>query len=97
MPAGVQYRPARVTAKARLYGTLNAKVDGAAAGHAELDGQGRYKVVLPFDVSGRKDGKASAWVRMMQPYAGAGQWMHFPLHKGTEVLLTFIDGDSTGR
>jgi len=49
--------------------------------------------VLPFDQSGRKDGKASAWVRMMQPYAGAGHGMHFPLHKGTEVLLTFIDGD----
>ncbi len=94
MAAGVQYRPERVTAKARLYGTLNAKVDGAGSGqYAELDGQGRYKVVLPFDVSGRKDGKASAWVRMMQPYAGAGHGMHFPLHKGTEVLLTFIDGD----
>ena len=92
--AGVQYRPARETAKARLYGTLNAKVDGAGSGqYAELDGQGRYKVVLPFDQSGRKDGKASAWVRMMQPYAGAGHGMHFPLHKGTEVLLTFIDGD----
>ncbi len=94
MAAGVQYRPARLTAKARLYGTLNAKVDGAGSGqYAELDGQGRYKVVLPFDVSGRKDGKASAWVRMMQPYAGVGHGMHFPLHKGTEVLLTFIDGD----
>ncbi len=82
VPAAV-YRPARVTAKARLYGTLNAKVDGAGSGqYAELDGQGRYKVVLPFDVSGRKDGKASAWVRMMQPYAGAGHGMHFPLHKG---------------
>jgi type VI secretion system secreted protein VgrG len=94
VPAGVQYRPERQTAKARLYGTLNAKVDGAGSGqYAELDGQGRYKVVLPFDVSGRKDGKASAWVRMMQPYAGAGHGMHFPLHKGTEVMLTFIDGD----
>jgi len=94
VPAGVQYRPERVTAKARLYGALNAQVDGAGSGqYAELDGQGRYKVVLPFDVSGRKDGKASAWVRMMQPYAGAGHGMHFPLHKGTEVLLTFIDGD----
>jgi len=30
---------------------------------------------------------------MTQPYAGAEYGMHFPLHKGTEVLLTFIDGD----
>jgi hypothetical protein len=30
---------------------------------------------------------------MAQPYAGENQGMHFPLHKGTEVLLTFIEGD----
>ena len=30
---------------------------------------------------------------MAQPYAGTDHGMHFPLHKGTEVLLTFIDGD----
>ncbi len=30
---------------------------------------------------------------MAQPYAGRDHGMHFPLHKGTEVLLTFIDGD----
>lgn len=38
-------------------------------------------------------GKASAWIRMMQPYSGTDHGMHFPLHKGAEVLLTFIDGD----
>lgn len=30
---------------------------------------------------------------MMQPYAGQDMGMHAPLHKGTEVLLSFIDGD----
>jgi type VI secretion system secreted protein VgrG len=30
---------------------------------------------------------------MAQPYAGTDHGMHFPLHKGTEVLLTFVDGD----
>jgi type VI secretion system secreted protein VgrG len=30
---------------------------------------------------------------MATPYAGSDHGMHFPLHKGTEVLLTFIDGD----
>ena len=37
--------------------------------------------------------KHSSWLRMAQPYAGENHGMHFPLHKGTEVLLTFIDGD----
>ncbi len=35
----------------------------------------------------------SRWVRKAQPYAGAGYGMHFPLHKGTEVLIAHIDGD----
>ncbi|XCN73040.1 MAG: type VI secretion system tip protein TssI/VgrG [Candidatus Electrothrix aestuarii] len=90
----VQFRPVRIAVKPKISGTINAKIDAASSGqYAELDEQGRYKVILPFDRSGRHGGKASAWFRMMQPYAGTNQGMHFPLHKGTEVLLTFIDGD----
>ena len=63
------------------------------ASELELDGQGRYKVKMPFDLSGRQEGKASHWLRMVQPYAGTDHGMHFPLHKGTEVLLTFVEGD----
>ncbi|MBI5896571.1 MAG: type VI secretion system tip protein VgrG [Desulfobacterales bacterium] len=94
IPGGVQYRPTRSTPKPRISGSLSAKIDAAGSGqYAELDEHGRYKVILPFDLSGRKDGKASAWVRMMQPYAGQGMGFHAPLHKGTEVLLSFIEGD----
>lgn len=92
--AGVQYRPPRTAQRPKITGALNAKIDAAGSGqYAELDEHGRYKVVLPFDLSGRKGGKASIWLRMAQPYAGAGHGMHFPLHKDTEVLLTFIDGN----
>jgi len=92
--AGVQFRPEAKSEKPRMSGTIMAKIDAAGSGqYAELDEHGRYKIVLPFDLSGRKDGKASTWVRMAQPYAGSGHGMHFPLHKNTEVLLTFIDGD----
>jgi type VI secretion system secreted protein VgrG len=94
IPADVQFRPERTAAKPKISGTFNAKVDAASSGqYAEIDDQGRYKVILPLDRSGRGSGKASAWCRMMQPYAGAEYGMHFPLHKGIEVLLTFIDGD----
>lgn len=94
IPADVQFRPERTAVKPKISGTFNAKVDAASSGqYAELDDQGRYKVLLPLDRSGRGSGKASAYCRMMQPYAGADYGMHFPLHKGTEVLLTFIDGD----
>lgn len=92
--AAVQFRSPRNAPQPKITGTLNARIDAAGSGkYAELDEHGRYKVILPFDLSGRKDGKASAWLRMAQPYAGAGHGMHFPLHKGTEVLLTFIEGN----
>lgn len=94
IPANVQFRPRRMTPKPRLHGVMNAYVDAGGSGkYAEIDDQGRYKVILPFDLSGRKDGRASSWIRMAQPYGGADHGLHFPLHKGTEVLLTFIDGD----
>lgn len=94
IPAEVQFRPERLSHKPKFFGTMNAKVDAGGDGqYAEIDNEGRYKISLPFDQNGKKDGKASRWVRMSQPYAGADYGMHFPLHKGTEVLLTFIDGD----
>jgi len=94
IPADRVYRPERLTPKPRIFGTIHAKVDAAGDGeYAEVDDQGRYKVQLPFDLSGRCGGRASGYVRMAQPYAGAGMGMHFPLHKGTEVILTHIDGD----
>lgn len=94
IPASAQFRAELATQRPKIAGTLNAKVDAAGSGqYAEVDSQGRYKVILPFDLSGRKDGHASAWVRMAQPYAGAGFGMHMPLHKGCEVILSFIDGD----
>jgi len=89
-----QFRPERVTEKPRISGTMNAHIDAAGSGqYAEVDNQGRYKVILPFDLNSVMGGKASSWLRMAQPYAGENHGMHFPLHKGTEVLLTFIDGD----
>ncbi len=94
IPASVQFRPQRTAEKPKISGTIHGKIDAAGSGqYAELDDEGRYKVILPFDRSGRKGGKASTWLRMLQPYAGSNHGMHFPLHKGTEVLLSFIDGD----
>ncbi|MFQ5757346.1 MAG: type VI secretion system Vgr family protein [Acidiferrobacterales bacterium] len=94
IPSDVPFRPARLTPKPRLHGVMNAKVDAAGDGeHAEIDDQGRYKVVVPFDLTGTGDGKASRYIRMSQPYAGPGYGAHFPLHKGTEVLWACVGGD----
>jgi type VI secretion system secreted protein VgrG len=94
IPAGVLFVPRRITPRPRIYGVMHAKVDAASSGrYAELDDQGRYKVKVPFDLSEAKDGKASRFIRMAQPYGGPAYGFHFPLHKGMEVLLTHLDGD----
>ncbi|MBE0506337.1 MAG: type VI secretion system tip protein VgrG [Marinospirillum sp.] len=91
----LQFRPSVTTEKPRFHGVLNAIIDGGEdERYAHIDAEGRYKVILPFDrerVPG--EGKASCWIAMMQPSAGTGGGMHFPLLKGTEVLLSFIGGD----
>ena len=92
--ANVAFRPARVTPKPKLYGIMNAHVDSSLLeDRAEIDDQGRYKVIMPFDISGQADGKATRYIRMAQPYGGQDQGMHFPLRKNTEVIWTCIDGD----
>ncbi len=94
IPADRVYRPLQRTKWPSIAGVLNGVIDASGNGqYAEIDDMGRYKVKLPLDLSDKKDGKASRYMRMMQPYAGGGMGMHFPLHKGTEVLLGFIDGD----
>ncbi|MDR2611773.1 MAG: type VI secretion system tip protein VgrG [Deltaproteobacteria bacterium] len=88
------WRPRRVTPRPRISGSVTAWIDGAGSGELpEIDLWGRYKVLLPLDVSGRPNGKASSWIRMAQPSVGAGYGQSFPLTPGAEVLLTFVDGD----
>mgnify|MGYP006290484235 CR=1 FL=1 len=94
IPSNVVFRPQRVVPWPKIYGTINAVIDASGDGeYAEINDQGEYKVILPFDLSGSGDGEASKYIRMAQPYAGPGYGMHFPLHKGAEVLLSFIDGN----
>lgn len=94
IPADRAFRPRRATPWPSIKGAMHAKIDAAGSGeYAEVDEHGQYKVRLPIDLSNPADGKASRYVRMAQPYAGSDHGMHFPLHKGTEVLLTHIDGD----
>ncbi|MEA1917624.1 MAG: type VI secretion system tip protein TssI/VgrG [Campylobacterota bacterium] len=94
IPSSTQFRMQTTTATQKIEGVLSAIIDGQGSGDtAELDKFGRYKVIMPFDLSGRKNAKASAYLRMAQPSAGEKQGTHFPLHKGVEVLITFKGGD----
>jgi type VI secretion system VgrG family protein len=94
LPSEVEFRPDITTPIPKLYGIMTAVVDGAQNNdRAQIDDQGRYKVVMPFDVSGNGEGKASRWVRKAESYGGQGTGMHFPLLKGSEVIWSCIDGD----
>ncbi len=94
IPAATQFRPTRITKQPRIYGMENAVVDGEKdSPYAQMDAHGRYLVKINFDESDLADGKASTRVRMLQPHGGDNEGFHFPLRKGTEVMLTFQGGD----
>ncbi len=94
IPADIQYRPEPIQNRPQIHGTLDAIIDAEGDGqYAEVDDEGRYKVILPFDRQIRDEGKASHWIRMSQAFAGEREGMHFPLRKGSHVLLSFIGGD----
>ncbi|MGH7297243.1 MAG: type VI secretion system Vgr family protein [Polyangiaceae bacterium] len=94
IPLSVQFRPERTTPWPSVHGLMHGHVDSDSSGkYSTLDEQGRYRVRFPFDTTGKKGENCSIWVRMAQHYAGSGYGSHYPLHKGTEVLLAFYDGD----
>jgi type VI secretion system secreted protein VgrG len=94
IPEAVQFRPSRATPIPRIYGTEMGIVDGEQSSpYAQIDSHGRYKVQIYFDENDPRNGKASTWVRMLQPHGGPNEGFHFPLRKDTEVLLVFLGGD----
>ncbi len=92
--AALPYRAPLTTPWPRISGQEVALVDGPAnSEYAQLDDAGRYLVKFMFDENRSDDGKASTRVRMMQPHAGTPEGFHFPLRKGTEVVVIFLGGD----
>jgi type VI secretion system secreted protein VgrG len=88
------FRLQKRTAWPRIDGYETADVDGPLdSDYAQLDEHGRYLIRFHADESLGEDGKVSTWVRMMQPHAGSPEGVHFPLRKGTEVLVAFLCGD----
>ncbi len=94
IPLDVPFRPKRETPWPSIHGVINAHVESDGSGdYAQIDESGRYKLKMPFDIGSGTGTASTRWVRMAQPSAGAGYGSHHPLRKGTEVILTHIDGD----
>ncbi|NQW85176.1 MAG: type VI secretion system tip protein VgrG [Alcaligenaceae bacterium] len=89
-----QFRAARVTPVPTIAGLMSATVDDEGDGkYAQLNEYGQYKVQLLYDQTTKQPNKGSCWVRLATPYAGAKNGLHFPLLKGSEVMLAFMHGD----
>ncbi|KPJ68005.1 MAG: hypothetical protein AMJ43_00890 [Coxiella sp. DG_40] len=92
IPADISYRHP-ITQPKPLNGIQTAAIESTGGDYAYLDELGRYRIRMPYDLSNTKQGQASNPIRLMQHYSGQNYGMHFPLHKGTEVLYTCINGD----
>jgi type VI secretion system secreted protein VgrG len=95
VPYDTVFRPKRRAPKPMVHGFLTGIVEATNPGSplADVDDQGRYQVRFLFDTAVAGERQASRPVRMMQPHAGPGYGMHFPLRNGVEVLIGFVGGD----
>ncbi len=59
---------------------------------------GRVRVRFPWDRQGdAEDDGCSCWIRVHEGWGGAGYgWLNLP-RVGHEVMVTFLEGDPTGR
>ena len=85
IPAGQPYLPA-YRAKKPLASSITATIA------SEVDEAGLYRIRLPFDSRAESE-EGSLPTRLLQPFGGADHGMHFPLTVGTEVILSFENGD----
>ncbi|KMN78047.1 hypothetical protein VK98_18025 [Chromobacterium sp. LK11] len=93
-PADRPYRQELFTPAPNIAGALPARVVAPEKTHyGAIDLQGRYCVRMPFDLDEWSPGGDSRPLRLARPYAGPEYGQHFPLHQGTEVLVSFVLGD----
>jgi type VI secretion system secreted protein VgrG len=97
VPGGFTYRPPRVTPRPHIGGVVTGVIqpgpNGETDGIAPVDAEGRYNVTLHLDTADLGAQKTSHPIRMAQPFAGPSYGMHFPLRRGTEVMVLFANGD----
>ena len=93
IPADVPYRPRRNTPKPRIASVQTAVVVGPSGEEIHTDEHGRIKVQFHWDRLGASDESSSCWVRVLQPWAGAGWGFVFIPRMGMEVVVKFVNGD----
>jgi type VI secretion system secreted protein VgrG len=93
MPAQVPFRPRRRTEEPRIAGLQTATVVGPAGEEIHTDGHGRIKVQFHWDREGKRDERASCWVRVGQGWGGPGWGAVYLPRMGQEVVVRFLEGN----
>lgn len=93
IPADVPFRPACLTPKPRIFGTQTAFVTGKSGEEIWPDNYGRVKVQFHWDQEGSHDENSSCWIRVAQVWAGKTWGTLFTPRIGTEVVVSFVNGD----
>lgn len=87
------YRPKHATPKPKIPATQTALVVGGGSDEICTDKHGRIKVQFHWDRKGKKDDKASCFIRVRQPWAHQGWGFVFIPRVGMEVIVHFVHGD----
>lgn len=87
------WRPACSTPKPEIAGILTAAVVGPKSEEIHTDEHGRIKIQFPWDSENRFDDGSSCWVRVSQPWAGGRFGAIFLPRVGSEVIVSFVQGN----
>lgn len=89
----LHFRTRRLTPKPIIAGPQTATVAVKKGEESHLDSYGRVRVQFHWDREGNNDENSACWVRVAQPWAGAGWGAHFWPRVGQEVVVEFLEGD----
>ncbi|MCA9608215.1 MAG: type VI secretion system tip protein VgrG, partial [Myxococcales bacterium] len=87
IPKDVVHRPQRRAARPVIRSVQTAIVVGPSGEEIHTDEHGRIKVQFHWDRLGAGDEHSSCWIRVMQPWAGAGWGFVFLPRIGMEVVV----------
>ncbi len=93
IPADTPYRPERRTPRPRVTGIETATVVGPSGQEIHTDKHGRIKAQFHWDRDGGNDDHSSCFMRVVQPWAGAGWGFVFIPRIGMEVTVAFVQGN----
>lgn len=87
------FRPDNCTPLPLVSGVVTAQVVGPKSEEVYTDKFGRIKIQFPWDNENKRDDSSSCWVRVSQLWAGEHYGAIFLPRVGSEVIVSFIQGN----